>query len=128
MMVEARINRMIEDASKFIKVKEICGKFISQVQEMYKELERIKKQKVVQQEVVDELQEISKVDINTLILEKVVTDLTDNQEHMFIKRINWKIIKIIKGIIEFEKLITMCEQKKVIVSDEVVTIIVDGEK
>lgn len=97
-----------------------------QVQEMSKELEIRKEQKVVWQGVANELQEMSKVDVKTLILEKVISDPNDNQVHIWNKSINWKVINISKGIVEFEKSIAVCGQTKVKVSNEVVIIITGG--
>ena len=114
MIIEPWINRMIENASKFInEAKEICGKIIVQAQEMSKELEINKEQKSSWQGVGDELQEMSKVDVNTLILEKVISNLNDKKVHIWSKSTNWKVINISKGISEFEKLIVVCEQTKV---------------
>ena len=67
-----------------------------------------------------------KVDLNTLILEKVIVDLNDNHVHMWNKSINWKVVNINKGIAEFGKLINASKQMKVKVSDEVVTIVIGG--
>ena len=55
MMVEVWIDRMIEDASKFInRENDICGKIIVHVQEMYKELQISKEQKTSQKGVANE--------------------------------------------------------------------------
>ena len=110
MMIKAWINKMIEDALKLItRVKEIYGEAIKQVQEISKEVESSKEQKVTSQKIADELQEMAKLDTNTLVLEKIIADPSENQTYSWSKSLNWKMINISKGIIEFEKLIALWE-------------------
>jgi hypothetical protein len=59
--------------------------------------------------VVDELQDMSKVGFNTLILEIFISYQSENRVHMWSKSINWKVMNINKVIAEFEKLITACK-------------------
>ena len=69
---------------------------------------------------------MAKLDTNTLVLEKIVGNPSENETCILNESIHWKMINISKGITEFEKLIASWEQLKTKVANELVSTIIGG--